>query len=342
MRDAGPTLEEENARLREQLASVLESSSWQLTRPLRRLRGSTRPEAVPPERASDAGAGLASRVPLFVPPGHFYSPIVDPDEIEQEPRRSQVWPRTPRAMPGVDWREDAQIALCHDVFAQQERLHFREEASPAATEYFALNDQYPPLDAWVLEGMLRWARPRRMIEVGSGFSSLISARVNREQLANEMHFSCIEPYPRQFLLDGVPGVSDLIVSKIQDVPLDVFDSLGDGDILFVDTSHVVKTGGDVTWLFHEVLPRLAPGVFVHVHDIFLPCEYPPHWVHEGRSWNENHLVHSFLLYNDKFEIVFGSMYMTTLQREAVVAAFPGWPDAISSGGGSLWLRRRRS
>jgi hypothetical protein len=337
MPDDRTPLEEENARLREHLASVLESSSWRLTQPLRRLRGSDRPETLPPP--AETRPETQPTETLFVPPGHFYSPIVDLDEVEQEPRRSQIWPQTPRAMPGVDWREDAQIALCRDIFARQERLEFLDEASADPTAYFALNDQYPPLDAWVLEGMLRWLRPPRMIEVGSGFSSLVTARVNREEFRSQMRFTCVEPYPRQFLVDGVPGVSDLIVSKIQDVPLGEFESLAAGDVLFLDTSHVVKTGSDTTWLFHEVLPRLAPGVIVHVHDIFLPYDYPEAWVREGRSWNENYLMHSFLLYNSAFEILFGSMYMMNLQPAVVVEAFPGWPHHASSGGGALWLRR---
>jgi hypothetical protein len=348
------TLEEENVQLREQLASVLESSSWRLTRPLRRLRRSTRPEMIAPRKAPGAppesetlggptaeAAPLEGAVPMFVPPGHFYSPIVDPAEVDQAPRRTQIWPSTPRAMPGVDWGEEAQIALCRDVFARQERLVFREEASGDPTEYFALNDQYPPLDAWVLEGMLRWLQPRRTIEVGSGFSSLVTARVNREFLEGSMRFTCIEPYPRQFLVDGVPGVSDLIVAKIQDVPLEEFDSLRAGDVLFVDTSHVVKTGGDVSWIFHEIIPRLARGVVVHVHDIFLPYEYPEIWIQQGRSWNENHLVQSFLAFNSGFEVLFGSMSMIELQADVVAEAFPGWRSGTSKGAGALWLRRFR-
>ncbi len=278
---------------------------------------------------------------LFAPPGHFYSPIVDPAEVGIAPRRSQIWPRTPRPTPGVDWREREQIALCREVFALQDRLEFRDDASTDPAEYFAMNDQYPPLDAWLLEAMLRWLQPGRMIEVGSGFSSLVSARVNREVLGGAMRFTCIEPYPRQFLIDGVTGISDLIVSKIQDVPLQEFDSLGEGDILFIDTSHVAKTGSDVNWLFHEVIPRLAAGVVVHVHDIFLPRDYPEDWVRQGRSWNENYLVHSFLLFNSAFDILLGATYMAELQRDVLSQTFPDWLRSRSAGGGSLWLRRRR-
>jgi predicted O-methyltransferase YrrM len=340
-------LQRENARLREELASVLESSSWRLTRPLRRLRGSKRPEtlvhvSVPAEVATWVDPALPTTpVPLHVPPGHYYSPIADPSELVVEPRRSQIWPVSARETPGVDWRHAEQVALCRDVFARQTRLALRDDASDDPSEYFATNGQYPPLDAWLLEAMLQRQRPKRFIEIGSGFSSLVTARVNRELLDNGMRFTCVEPYPRQFLLDGVPGISDLIVEKVQDVALETFETLGSGDILFVDTSHTVKTGGDVTWIFHEIIPRLAPGVLVHVHDAFLPGDYPETWVREGWGWNEAYLLHSFLAFNSGFEIEIGVRYLFYRQPEALAEAFPDWRTALNQGGAALWFRRRR-
>ena len=144
-------------------------------------------------------------MPLFAPPGHFYSPIVDPVELASEPRHSQVWPSELRATPGIDWKDSAQVALCRDVFSKQERLHFRAQASDDPGEYYDLNDQYPPLDAWLLEAMLQWVQPRRVIEVGSGFSSLVTARVNRELLGNRVRFTCVEPYPDSSSSTASPG-----------------------------------------------------------------------------------------------------------------------------------------
>jgi predicted O-methyltransferase YrrM len=349
-RDRIHELADENARLREQLGSVLESSSWRLTRPLRRLRGSARPEVVPlPAKpgpiARDSTpeppvAEPEPEVPVRFPAGHYYSPLVDPAELLLEPRHSQIWPAEPRATPGVDWREPEQIALCREVFARQERLIFPDEAGDDASEFHAQNGQYPPLDAWLLEAMLRWLRPRRMIEIGSGFSSLLTARVNRELLGRSMHFTCIEPYPREFLTAGVDGISDLIVAKVQDVPLETFAGLGSGDVLFIDTSHTVKTGGDVTWIFHEIVPRLAPGVVVHVHDAFLPGDYPQAWVLEGWGWNETYLLQSFLAFNSAFEILVGAQYMSLIRPDVVAEAFPSWPTAPDRGGAALWFRRR--
>jgi hypothetical protein len=121
--------------------------------------------------------------------------------------------------------------------------------------------------------------------------------------------------------------------------LDVFTTLGRGDILFIDTSHTVKTGGDVTWIFHEIIPRLAPGVMVHVHDAFVPGDYPEEWVLEGWGWNEVYLLHSFLAFNSEFEIVAGMKYMTNFHPDVVTEAFPGWITTKAAGGASLWFRR---
>ena len=160
-------------------------------------------------------------------------------------------------------------------------------------------------------------------------------------LGGELEFTCIEPYPRQFLKDGVDGISGLTIAQVQDVPLDLYSELGDRDVLFIDTSHTVKTGGDVTWLFNEVLPRLRPGVHVHVHDVFFPRDYPQKWVFEGWNWNEQYLVQSFLQFNSGFEVVLGAQWMARRLREAMLEAFPGMSDPRHARllGTSLWLRR---
>ncbi|MDX6643657.1 MAG: hypothetical protein QOD76_1619, partial [Solirubrobacteraceae bacterium] len=118
-----------------------------------------------------------------------------------------------------------------------------------------------------------------------------------------------------------------------------FLELGDGDVLFIDTSHTVKTGGDVVFLFHEVLPRLASGVVVHIHDIFLPWDYPPDWVFSGRAWNEQYLVRSFLTFNSAFRILLGTGWMSHHQPDALAAALPDYPNSYRNGGGSLWIQR---
>jgi SAM-dependent methyltransferase/predicted O-methyltransferase YrrM len=298
-----------------------------------------RPSTIVPElqQPSPTAESSTAAAPVKFTPGHYYSPMYDAHELVSQ--RAQIWPSSSRPTPDIDWREDAQVELCDGVFAAQQSLEFRSDESANPSEYWALNDQYPPLDAWVLAGMLRHLSPALMIEVGCGYSSLVTARVNREQLDGSMRFVCIEPHPRQFLLDGVDGISDLCVERIQDTPLERFHDLSDGDILFIDTSHTVKTGGDVTWIFHEILPRLAPGVYVHIHDVFLPGDYPEPWVMEGWGWNESYLVRSFLSYNSAFEIVWGSQYMTQRHPENILQAFPQQAKYTDRAGAALWIRR---
>jgi predicted O-methyltransferase YrrM len=275
------------------------------------------------------------------PPGHYYSPLPDTRELAAEPRRSQIWAVPPRETPGIDWRDEEQVALCRDVFAEQARLELAEEPTGEATDYFVGNDQFSPFDAWLLEAFLRHLRPSRMIEVGSGFSTLVSARVNRELLGSSMHLTCIEPYPRPSLAEGVTGVADLRIEKVQETPLEIFETLAENDVLFIDTSHVAKTGSDVVWLYQEVVPRLRPGVVVHIHDIFAPGDYPEAWVLDGWAWNELYVVRAFLAFNSAFRIELGAQYMLKRHRDVVVRAFPEMAGERYSdpGGGSLWIRR---
>ena len=177
-----------------------------------------------------------------------------------------------------------------------------------------------------------------MIEVGCGFSSLVTAYVNRGILNGTMDFTCIEPYPRKFLTDGVPGISQLIQKKLEDVELSFFDRLDEGDILFIDSSHVSKTGSDVNYLFFEILPRLRKGVIVHFHDIFLPDEYPQKWViDQGRNWNEQYLLRAFLQYNTNWDVIWSAHFMSTRYSNAVQETFPDFPEL--GGGGSFWIKR---
>lgn len=178
-----------------------------------------------------------------------------------------------------------------------------------------------------------------MIEVGSGFSTLLAGDVNSRFLNNSVEIKCIEPYPRSFLRKGIPGVSRVIEEKVQNVPLSEFSELRAGDILFIDSSHVAKTGSDVNFVYFEVLPRLAAGVRIHLHDIFLPHDYPKTWVlEENRSWNEQYLLRALLMYSTAFRVVFSCSYahwrFPDLVREALAH-----PNRRAFGGGSFWIER---
>jgi hypothetical protein len=275
---------------------------------------------------------------LCWPLDHYYSPVPNGHALSREPARSRVWPAAAPEHPGIDWRADEQVALVRDI-ARLDELQIPEEPTGDPSEYHAANEMFSRLDAWTLQGMLRHFRPRRMIEVGCGWSSLLTARVNREYLDRSLDFTCIEPYPPGFLVGGVDGISKLLPTPVEEVPLEVFTQLEAGDFLFIDTSHTVKTGGDVVFLLHEVLPRLADGVIVHIHDIFLPRDYPQEWVLGGRAWNEQYAVRSFLTFNSAFEVLLAVGWLSEFRANELTSLLPGRRESYARGGGSLWIRR---
>ena len=147
------------------------------------------------------------------------------------------------------------------------------------------------------------------------------------------------PIRAPFSNEASPGVTRLLKRPVQQVGLETFSALQAGDILFVDSSHVCKTGSDVNYLYLEVFPRLARGVRIHVHDIFLPDEYPQDWVlRQGRSWNEQYLLQALLMHSHAFRVIFGSSFaMRTLSDE--VYRQLGIPSGSPMGGGSFWFER---
>ncbi|NRA99187.1 MAG: class I SAM-dependent methyltransferase [Rhodobacteraceae bacterium] len=280
-------------------------------------------------------APRAPKIKLLYPIGHFYSPIANPEDIAA--RRDRIFARKEGSV-GIDYNVDAQLALLSALAPYVTQIDYPVDKPDDARTYFYGNTQFPVLDAEFLFTALCHFRPKAMIEVGSGYSSLITADVNRRILNGSLSFSCVEPYPHQFLVDGVDGITDLVMSKVEDLDLSFFDRLGDGDILFIDSSHVSKVGSDVNYLFFEVIPRLKPGVMVHIHDIFLPDDYPEIWaLDQNRNWNEQYLLHAFLQFNSEWKVMWSSHLMGTRHGDEVTKVFPRYPEL--GGGGSLWMRR---
>ena len=294
------------------------------------------PEPPPPDPAP--APPPEPSLPVAFPPGHFYSPVVDPATLD----RVRTWPAQPEVL-GIDFNDASHRAILLDDFPRFAGDYDYAEVLPDTPDlaaFYTQNTQFSGLDPVVLFVMLRAGRPRRLIEVGSGYSSLLIADVNRRWLDGALEVTCIEPYPRPFLEQPVPGLAALVRAPVQEVALSRFEALEAGDILFIDSSHVAKTGSDVNHLYFEVLPRLASGVLVHVHDIFLPHDYPVEWViGENRSWNEQYVLRALLQGGSAFEVLFGSAYACTRFPTLVVQALAR-PDGELRGGGSFWMRKR--
>jgi len=282
----------------------------------------------------------ASGVGTAHPNGHFYSPVVDPETLSA--RRAELWPPAPMVS-GIDFNDASHERILREVLPRHlphydyPETHRGDENT--ATGFFTRNSQFSWLDSRALFALLLEWRPRRLIEVGSGFSSLLIADVNRRFLDGAMSVTCIEPYPRPFLAAGIAGIESVRVEKVEQVPGEVFATLEAGDVLFIDSSHVSKTGSDVNHLFFEVLPQLAPGVRVHVHDIFLPHEYPQDWVlDDNRSWNEQYLLRALLMYSNAFRVVFGCSWAFHRFPQLVIDAL-AHPHGHGFAGGSFWFER---
>jgi hypothetical protein len=278
---------------------------------------------------------LRSVYETWVPPGHFYSPFPDLDDYDQ---RAAALRDPARELVGIDLREVDQLALVDllaGIVARDDLVE--HDTGDGGHRYWLDNPAYAHGDGVVLHGMLRHLRPERIVEVGSGYSSaLILDTVERWLPDTEVTF--VEPFPA--LLEELLRPHDeqrvtIHRTKVQDVDPAVFAALGRGDVLFIDSTHVAKAGSDVNHLFCEVLPRLPVGVWVHLHDIFHPFEYPDAWVREGRAWHEAYLLRAFLTHNTAFVIRWFQDLLWTRHRHALERL----PWVATNPGANLWLER---
>ncbi len=272
------------------------------------------------------------------PAGHFYSPIVNPDELMD--RKHRLWRESPRLPIGLDFKHERQKGIVRNWLAKYvSQYDYPEHRDPDQSDlaFYTQNSQFSWLDARFLFAALMQIKPRKIIEVGSGFSSLLMADVKNRLGTDGPSITCIEPFPRSFLKDSNLCLNELVVEKVQNIPRSRFLRLQEGDILFIDSSHVMKTGSDVHYLLLEIMPILKKGVIIHFHDIFLPAEYPKKWVLEdNRSWNEQYALQLLLTYSSRFEVLFGCTYAFHFLHDELVKAL-AYQDGRCFGGGSFWI-----
>ena len=266
---------------------------------------------------------------------HYYGVLLDTRQIPDQ------WERPAYSAP---FRQVSQKPYKELLDAVLEwRLDLKHLPRDATTGFFWNNGMFPPLDAAVYYGLICHLRPKKILEVGSGFSTMLAVAAAEK---TGSLISCIEPYPEPHLLGLKHRLVDLDETPLQKVRPEVFERLDDGDVLFIDTSHTCKLGSDVNHLLFDVLPRLKPGVIVHIHDIFLPFEYPKAWSSEiGIMWNEQYAVLAYLMNNPNFEVILPNFlaseeYKDELQQK--FGDFDVWNIDMNMGGArgaSLWMRR---
>jgi hypothetical protein len=272
----------------------------------------------------------------FCPIDHFYSPIVNVAELAR--RDAQVFRDTGPVLPGIDLKLPEQLQLLQEFAMLARDAVFPETAADGA-RYYSRNDFYGLTDATLLNCFIRWLKPRRIIEVGSGFSSCVVLDTVGKYLSDQVECTFIDPDPQRLRLRCLKGDLErvkLIPSLVQDVPLSAFSELRENDILFIDSSHVAKAGSDVNYLFFEVLPALHAGVHVHVHDVFYPFEYPRQWIYDGRSWNEAYLLRAFLQYNSSYALTCFPSHLEKAAPEQFAAALP---QCVGNPGQCLWMKK---
>jgi hypothetical protein len=232
------------------------------------------------------------------PPEHFYSPIPNASEVQKH--FAAIEGQQVVEIPGINLNAAEQESWLDTVARYYQEQHFPTTQTVGHRYYFQ-NDMFLESDALFLYGMLRAIQPARVIEVGSGFSSALMLDTNERHLQSSAQFTFIDPYPQRLLrlLTNRDRQSATVISKpVQDVSDSPWKSLQSGDILFVDSSHVSKCGSDVNFLFNEVIPCLADGVYVHIHDISYPFEYPKYWLTDLKwAWNEAYVLRAFLQFN---------------------------------------------
>jgi len=263
---------------------------------------------------------LSDRWGYHIRPIHYYEPLPDFRSITLE----QITRR--REFPGIDFGWDDQLALLNELTA------YRDELS--TLDFNFDNGFFNTFDAAAYYSLIRHLKPQRIIEIGGGYSTQLAAKALTSNGNGKL--TCIEPYPER--LNGASPSVELIQKRVEEIDVAFFSCLAANDILFIDSSHTVKFGSDVCYEFLELLPRLAPGVWVHVHDIFFPHDYPAEWLIERRlALNEQYLLEAFLSFNGQFKVALANYWLCVDHRNDAARL---WPNVSpTAGASSLWMKR---
>ncbi|HAQ33853.1 MAG: hypothetical protein CMF74_18730 [Maricaulis sp.] len=264
-------------------------------------------------------------------PVHFYNPVPDLDHIPES-----TWSLRYDSIPGLEVDIDKVEALLKKLGAYSEEF---AGTKTGATSRAWGGESFGAGDATLLYCMLRHFKPKRVIEIGSGVSTLVGLRAFDANGSGR--YTCIEPYPNRTITDLAHRKRiELKDEFVQNVPIEEFKKLEAGDVLFIDSTHVAQIGSDVVYELLHVVPHINPGVIVHVHDIFLPAEFSPEWIKDKQLfWNEQYVLAAFMAFNTDYEMLIPNYALRDIEalRQASAANFP---NVEHPGGGSFWFRRK--
>jgi Methyltransferase domain len=300
---------------------VPESDEKLLIRPRRRAITRT-----PAFRNLAAGMfRICQRLGVSIIPRHFYWPVPDLAALGKKD-----WTACTLS-PGVDLELARQTQFLEQVLSQfRSEWNFPESRTEYEEQFHFNNGFFERVDAEIAYSMVRQFQPKKIMEVGSGHTTKLLAQAlsRNEQDGQGGELISIEPYPSPVLKRGFPGLTRLITKRVQEVPLELFETLESGDILFLDSSHVVAMDSDVVHEFLRILPALKTGVIVHFHDIFMPADYPRKFVMTNLCfWSEQYLLEAFLSYNRAFSVLWSSSAMQFSHREILERHFPEWKSS---------------
>lgn len=265
---------------------------------------------------------ILDRAGIAVLRHHYYSPVVFASDLNGELD-------APRALPGIDMREAQQLLLLGE-------LTFAAEGEIALKGFDFDNPNFARIDAFVLYAMLRHLQPQRVYEIGSGFSTKVASAALARNTVVCRHL-CIEPYEMPWLEET--GAT-IMRQRLEDIPITLFEELEAGDVLFIDSSHTVRPQGDVVLEYLEILPRLAPGVIVHVHDVYTPHDIHPYLVVEQRKiWTEQYVMEALLSGGERFEVLLANYWIGRQHPQEFARVVPGYALPPERDGCSFWMRR---
>lgn len=286
-----------------------------------------------------AGTDACVRRGALPMPVHFYSPVLDVPDLDDR----GIWTRRSE-LGGIAFDVEGQLGRLAELGKRfGDECDWSAQPSGDPRQFFSENGGFSFGCAAATHCLVRENRPRRVIEIGSGNSSLVIASALRAN-GDNAQYTVVDPYPGPIVSECLDGVTQVLAQRAETVDPEFFDQLASGDVLFVDSGHTVRAGGDVNFLILEVLPRLQSGVIVHFHDIPMPSEYPRTYAANPAFrvfWTESYLLQAFLAFNSGYDVWLAMSYLMTDQSERFREAFPHYDQAVHiASSGSFWIRRR--